>query len=379
MKRGSSGLSLIVGVNKPVGMSSHDVVNRARRIFGERRCGHTGTLDPLASGVLPICIGPATRLDQFMTEHDKRYRVSIGFGFETTTDDAAGQRTVEGSVPSYLYDEQFARERVASLVRTHTQVPPQYSAIKVAGKKAYEVARAGGEIALEPRVIEVYEAELVEIRADWESAWVSSSDNGGSQDESEGRNRAPDGSQAEGAARSQGAIAGEAGETGGPALVWVVDLLVSKGTYIRSLAHDLGREVLCPAHVAALERRSAGSVGIEHCVSLESLEALGMQAALDPVAVLGLRYAFADDFGRYVQSGAKLFPNQVVLHEPLSLDDTFAPCVCTSGVVESLDPPVDGELACIIVANRLKALYRFDAAGRIWKPACVFSVGIYRG
>ena len=115
MKRGSSGLSLIVGVNKPVGMSSHDVVNRARRIFGERRCGHTGTLDPLASGVLPICIGPATRLDQFMTEHDKRYRVSIGFGFETTTDDAAGQRTVEGSVPSYLYDEQFARERVASL------------------------------------------------------------------------------------------------------------------------------------------------------------------------------------------------------------------------------------------------------------------------
>ena len=166
MKRGSSGLSLLVGVNKPEGMSSHDVVNRCRRIFGERRCGHTGTLDPFATGALPICVGPATRLDQFMTAHDKRYRVRIGFGFETTTDDKMGEPTESAAVPAYLLDEEFARERTAMLVRKHLQVPPQYSAIKVAGKKAYEVARKGGEVQLEPREIEVYQAEFLGMMED---------------------------------------------------------------------------------------------------------------------------------------------------------------------------------------------------------------------
>ena len=88
MKRGDSGLSLVVGVNKPAGMSSHDVVNRCRRIFGERRVGHTGTLDPMATGVLPLCVGPATRLDAYLVGHDKHYRVRIAFGAATTTDDA---------------------------------------------------------------------------------------------------------------------------------------------------------------------------------------------------------------------------------------------------------------------------------------------------
>ena len=90
MKRGESGLSLLVGVKKPSGMSSHDVVNRCRRIFEEKRVGHTGTLDPLATGVLPICVGPATRLDPYMVGHDKEYRVAVRFGFETATDDAEG-------------------------------------------------------------------------------------------------------------------------------------------------------------------------------------------------------------------------------------------------------------------------------------------------
>ena len=90
-KRGQSGLSLIVGVDKPSGMSSHDVVNRVRRIFGERRVGHTGTLDPLASGVLCVCVGPATRLDNYMVGHDKHYRVRIAFGVGTDTDDVDGE------------------------------------------------------------------------------------------------------------------------------------------------------------------------------------------------------------------------------------------------------------------------------------------------
>ena len=124
VKRGLSGLSLVVGVNKPAGMSSHDVVNRCRSIFGERRVGHTGTLDPMATGVLPICVGPATRLGAYLTGHDKRYRVSIAFGAGTDTDD---------------------------------------SAIKVNGKKSYEAARAGNIIDLAPRDIEVYDARLLGV------------------------------------------------------------------------------------------------------------------------------------------------------------------------------------------------------------------------
>ena len=97
MKRGESGLSLVVGVDKPSGMTSHDVVNRCRRIFGEKRVGHTGTLDPLASGVLPICIGPATRLGAYLTGHDKAYRATIAFGVGTDTDDCEGTVTRTGS------------------------------------------------------------------------------------------------------------------------------------------------------------------------------------------------------------------------------------------------------------------------------------------
>ena len=90
-KRGSSGLSLVVGVDKPCGVSSHDVVNRARRVFGERRVGHTGTLDPLASGALLVCVGPAARLDAYLVGHDKTYEVRVVFGVATETDDAEGR------------------------------------------------------------------------------------------------------------------------------------------------------------------------------------------------------------------------------------------------------------------------------------------------
>ena len=333
MKRGSSGLSLLVGVNKPSGMSSHDVVNRCRRIFGERRVGHTGTLDPLATGVLPICVGPATRLDQYMTAHDKRYCVTIGFGYETTTDDVEGEKTTSAAVPSYLFDRSFAEDRVAMLVRKHEQVPPQYSAIKIDGKKAYEIARAGGEAALAPRTIEVYDARLVEL------------------------------------------LEGE----GDVELQWTIELSVSKGTYIRSLARDLGRDVMCPAHVRALERTSSGGIALEHCVSLESLESLKLDASLDPVRVLGYRFAFADDVEKFVTGGAKLYGRQVILHDALSLDGKLDDCPCTTGVRESADPPSDGELACVIVENRLKAIYEYRSSDDEWRPSCVFSTGVFRG
>ncbi len=331
MKRGESGLSLVVAINKPEGLSSHDVVNRCRRVFGERRCGHTGTLDPLATGVLPVCVGPATRLDRFMVGHDKSYRVRIAFGCETTTDDVAGEVSATASIPSFARDPEFARDYVERMVGTHLQVPPQYSAIKVNGKKAYEAARKGDALDLEPRPIEVYSARLIEVC-----------------------------------------------DEGVDGLSWVVDLHVSKGTYIRSIARDVGRNLTCGAHVAALMRLQAGRIGIDDCVSLETLETLGVQAALDPVRVLGTRFAFADEVERFVVSGNALREEQLVLYDALPMPSERDGCACTSGICRSQDRACDGELVAVLVENRLKALYRFEESVCRWKPECVFSTPIIR-
>lgn len=331
MKRGDSGLSLVVGVNKPSGLSSHDVVNRCRRIFGERRCGHTGTLDPLATGVLPVCVGPATRLDRYMVGHDKRYRVAIAFGCETTTDDVMGTVTEVGSIPSFVREEEFAAGYIAGMVGSHTQIPPQYSAIKVDGKKAYEVARKGGELDLEPRRVDVFAASLVEVR-----------------------------------------------DRGLEGVTWVVDFHVSKGTYIRALARDLGRNLTCPAHVAELMRLSAGRIGVDDCVGLETLESIGAQAALDPVRVLGLRFAFADNNERFVASGNALRSEQVELYDALPMPGKQIGCACMSDICKSQEPARDGEVAAIVIANRLKAMYRFDGSRDVWKSDCVFATPIVR-
>ena len=222
MKRGLSGLSLVVGINKPVGMSSHDVVNRCRRIFNERRVGHTGTLDPLASGVLPICVGPATRLDPYLTGHEKSYRVTMAFGFETDTDDSEGKLTVQKPIPDDLLDGEFADAYVQGLIGTHQQMPPQYSAIKIDGKKAYDLARAGKEVKLEPRTIEIKNAQLIDRYSLDEPAPIR----------------------------------------------WTMDFTVSKGTYIRSLVRDIGRELGCAAHMVALERTCSGALDLATCISL---------------------------------------------------------------------------------------------------------------
>ena len=333
MKRGQSGLSLLVAVNKPKGISSHDVVNRCRRIFGERRCGHTGTLDPMATGVLPVCIGPATRLDAFMVGHDKRYRVSVAFGASTSTDDACGEIILRGTPPSHLYDEAFAQHYVEGLVGVCEQMPPRYSAIKIDGKKSYAVARSGGDVNLAPREVEIFESSLVSVCDDPAADFLS----------------------------------------------WTIDLHVSKGTYIRSIARDMGEELGCPAHVAKLERTSAGLIGIEDCVSLDTLEQLREQAAIDPVRALGVRFAFADEYERFVKSGVSLYRNQLDLYEPLPMETDESICACTSGICASIRPAQDDEVVAVIVENRVNALYRYDAASQKWKAACVFSVPIARG
>jgi len=332
--RGASGLSLVVGVDKPSGMTSHDVVNACRRIYGERRVGHTGTLDPLATGVLPICIGPATRLDQYLVGHDKSYDARIAFGAATDTFDAMGSITETASVPSEVGEARVARACLASMVGFQLQIPPSHSAIKVAGKKAYELARAGQEIKLEPREVTVYDADLVDISFDEETGYVN----------------------------------------------WDVAFTVSSGTYIRALARDLGTMLSCPAHIASLRRTRVGSLGIEDCHALGSLEECQKGVALDPVELLGFRVAFAKGEAKSkLENGNPLDSGDVelfVLHDA-TYEERMDAC---SSLLSSADiPPVDGEPISIVCDGSLKAIYAYDAAQGRFNAKTIFSVGVSRG
>jgi tRNA pseudouridine55 synthase len=332
VKRGQTDLSLVVAVNKPEGMTSHDVVNRCRTIFGEKRVGHTGTLDPLASGVLPICIGPATRLSTYLTANEKRYRVRVGFGFETDTDDREGAPTARGTVPSKLFEDDFARAYLAGLIGEHDQVPPAYSAIKVNGRKAYERVRRGEDVQLEPRRITIMAAELVRV-----------------------------------------------GEDDMARAFWDVDFAVSKGTYIRAIARDMGRELGCPAHVEALERTRSGRIALDDCVSLESLASLKEQAAIDPVRILGCRFAFADDIEKRVANGAPVDAAALRLYKPLPMVGDERICACSTTLKPSDAAPSQGEVVALVAQNRLIALYAYDERDGLFRSKCGFAEGVYRG
>lgn len=268
MRRGDSGINCLLALDKPVGPSSHDVVSRVRRALGERRVGHAGTLDPEASGVLVVGVGQGARLLGMLTLDEKAYEGRIVFGSETTTDDAEGEVTVTAPVPDRLRDERFARDAAAALVGEHDQVPPAFSAISVNGKRAYDRARQGETVVLEPRHVRIHEARLLSLE-------------------------------------------------NGEVCAWNIYVRVTKGTYVRSIARDLGRELGSAAHLDGLRRVSSGVVTIDDCLTLDELDALREQAiparCLDPVRALG--YAFrvlSDQEFADVSNGRRVEPGLCV-------------------------------------------------------------------
>lgn len=243
MRRGLSGINALIGVNKPCGMTSHDVVSRVRRAVGEKRVGHAGTLDPDASGVLVVGIGQGTRLMGHLTSERKSYLARITFGSQTSTDDAEGEVVRTADVPLWATDSERVRTELARLVGEHMQVPPAYSAISVNGVRSYARARAGEAVELPARPITIFDAELVAI------------------------------------------------DTSDEALSWVCSFEVSKGCYIRAIARDLGSSCGSAAHLSALTRTSSGTIALANCMSLDEVESAGpniAEHALDPVAALGL-------------------------------------------------------------------------------------------
>ncbi|HEY7778981.1 MAG TPA: tRNA pseudouridine(55) synthase TruB [Ktedonobacterales bacterium] len=207
----------ILNVNKPLGITSHDVVARVRRLTRQKRVGHTGTLDPAASGVLPICLGQATRVAEYLGASGKAYRATVRFGMVTDTYDAEG--TVVRTAPVELVREAIMAA-LPEFLGPQMQVPPLYSAIKRAGQPLYKLARAGESVELAPRPVMIYALTLV--------SW------------------------------------------GAPDLV--LDVECGKGTYIRSLAFDLGERLGPGAHLAGLVRTRSGPFTLAGSIALEGWE-----------------------------------------------------------------------------------------------------------
>lgn len=210
-------VSGVLVVDKPTGMTSHDVVQVVRRGTGIRRAGHTGTLDPRASGVLVILLGPAVRLSEFVSASDKRYQATIRVGSSTDTYDS------EGTITDHNSDIDVSEEQFNEILQQFTgeieQVPPPYSAVKVKGRKAYELARRGEEVELKPRIINVYSLEVLE----WDPPEC------------------------------------------------VIDVYCSSGTYVRSLANDIGKALGTGAYLVGLRRTKSGRFTLRDAVPLRVL------------------------------------------------------------------------------------------------------------
>ena len=206
-------------LDKPLGLSSNDALQKAKWLLRAEKAGHTGTLDPLATGLLPLCFGAATKFAQVSLDSDKRYTATLQLGQTTTTGDAEGEPVETRAVA-------VTPEQVLAACAAHTgpisQLPPMHSALKHEGKALYEYARQGVEIQRQPRAVTIHSITVLE----WKDARL------------------------------------------------VLDVHCSKGTYVRTLAEDIGRVLGCGAHLAALRRTASGPLGVAQAVTLEQLAAL---------------------------------------------------------------------------------------------------------
>ena len=223
----------ILNIDKPQCITSHDVVDAIRKIFPNQKVGHTGTLDPLATGVLPICIGEATKLSEKLVSETKKYSVKMLLGVETDTYDITG-RIIFASVVNK--DDIYIKERIKRFVGKQQQIPPKYSAIKVEGKRLYQYAREDKDVEIKPRDIEIFSIDNIKI--DLESKEVA------------------------------------------------FDVECSKGTYIRSLVNDIGKKIGCGATMTELRRTQTGNFKIEDSIPLYDFLKLDYLDMLDKIITI---------------------------------------------------------------------------------------------
>jgi len=221
----------IIIADKPEGWTSHDVVNELRRLAGTRRVGHLGTLDPMATGVLPLVIGRATRLVQFYVRSDKVYDARVRFGYSTDTYDAKGTATSAPCEP--VLEREALKRRLQSFRGELLLRPPPVSAKKIRGIPAYKLARRQVAVELKPASVQVYELKLLEIEGTEARLWAH----------------------------------------------------CSAGTYLRSIAHELGQAMGCGAHLASLRRVRSGDFPIEQAYTISELEKLGAQGRISEALI----------------------------------------------------------------------------------------------
>jgi tRNA pseudouridine55 synthase len=228
-------MNAVLIIDKPGGLTSHDVVNRVRRILREKSVGHLGTLDPLATGVLPLVIGNLTRLAQFYTSSEKTYEGTIRFGFSTDTYDAEGEATSPAQAINLSLEQ--VRELATRFQGTVEQMPPPFSAKKIQGVPAYKLARKHAEVALKPVQVEIKEFEITRV----------------------------------GDAHVGADAPVRAAEQSSPGLVATFRARVASGTYMRSVAHDMGQQIGCGAHLQSLRRTAVGEFELADAHTLEEL------------------------------------------------------------------------------------------------------------
>ncbi len=287
----------VVILNKESGFTSFDAVAVCRGIFGQKAVGHTGTLDPMACGVLPICLGRATKLSDLLTSSEKEYEVEMELGLTTDTDDCTGEVT-ERTDPSHLGEDEV-KQALLRYLGSYDQVPPRYAAIKKDGRKLYEYARAGIEVEMPGRPVTIYELEILEMAL--------------------------------------------------PKLSFRVRC--SKGTYIRSLCRDVGKDLGTGAIMTALTRRNSGGFTLEDAVTLSELRQAKEEGRLEKLVLPMDRLLLQYPPIHCKEDGRKLLLNGNALRKEH----------VQGGELK------DGMMYRVYLDDQLAALYRYQDNRRILK------------
>ncbi len=305
----------ILNINKPPGKTSFSIVATVKRLTGERRVGHAGTLDPIATGVLPVCLGQGTRITSFLVETTKTYQAQVELGIATDTYDASGKITRQEDPSGISQDKlETALTPFRGLIR---QTTPMYSAVKYQGKRLYELARAGIEVARESRLTRIHQLKLI----DWQPP------------------------------------------------VATIEVVCDKGTYIRSLAHDLGQALGCGANLKGLIRLRCGIFDISDAVSMPQLEDAFRHGywqqfvyPIDTVLSHWTAMIVSDEAGKSIRNG-----------QPLSLgSDDSGKKSRHLKQHPSARSPADNRCRVYTPDGRFLGVLRFNPEREQWQPEKIF-------
>lgn len=260
-------ISGVLIINKHAGVTSHRIISACRKLFDTPRVGHTGTLDPMATGVLPVLLGRAAKASDYVMAHDKEYLCEMKLGITTDTEDTTGEvLTTSDDIPT----EEDVLRVCASFVGKISQIPPMYSAVKVGGRKLVDIAREGGEVERQPREVEIHSLDVKKISDDTYSMRVA----------------------------------------------------CSKGTYIRTLCSDIGKTLGCGAAMSSLVRTRTGKFTLDDCITIEELENMAFEDRLKlpkPVESLFMdlpEVSVVDFYAKLIRGGTELYQKKLKVDIP---------------------------------------------------------------